>query len=70
MNKHTKKTQWNHPNEKVAPNVSHENFGKVRCSHIIIKHKFSRRPSSWKEANIERTPEEALNIIKCKPDEI
>ncbi|TIA92745.1 hypothetical protein E3P99_00460 [Wallemia hederae] len=33
---------------------------KVRASHLLIKHRGSRRPSSWKEANITRSKEEAL----------
>lgn len=36
---------------------------KVRASHILIKHKDSRRPSSWKEENVTRTKEEALDMI-------
>ena len=37
---------------------------KVRASHLLIKHKDSRRPSSWKEANITRTKEEALKLLQ------
>lgn len=36
----------------------------IRCSHIIVKHKNSRRPSSWKEPNITRTEDEALLLVK------
>lgn len=36
---------------------------KIRASHLLIKHKDSRRPSSWKEANVTRTKEEAMSII-------
>lgn len=36
---------------------------KIRASHLLVKHKDSRRPSSWKEAKITRTKEEALSII-------
>ena len=38
--------------------------GKIRASHLLVKHKDSRRPSSWREANITRTKEEALDIIR------
>jgi NIMA-interacting peptidyl-prolyl cis-trans isomerase 1 len=31
----------------------------VRASHLLIKHAQSRRPSSWKEAVVTRSPEEA-----------
>ncbi|CEQ38906.1 SPOSA6832_00390 [Sporobolomyces salmonicolor] len=37
---------------------------KVRASHLLIKHSGSRRPSSWKEANITRSKEEAVDILK------
>ena len=29
--------------------------GMVRASHLLVKHRDSRRPSSWKEPNITRT---------------
>ncbi|XP_065304298.1 peptidyl-prolyl cis-trans isomerase NIMA-interacting 1-like [Dermacentor albipictus] len=37
---------------------------KVRCSHILVKHRDSRKPSSWREKNITRTKDEALALIK------
>lgn len=36
----------------------------VRASHILVKHRESRRPSSWKEDKITRTKEEALEILE------
>ena len=36
----------------------------VRASHILVKHRESRRPSSWKEEKITRTKEEALEILE------
>ncbi|KAL1977477.1 hypothetical protein VTN31DRAFT_336 [Thermomyces dupontii] len=38
--------------------------GKIRCSHLLVKHRDSRRPSSWREANITRTKEEAIEILR------
>ncbi|CAO1630006.1 unnamed protein product [Parajaminaea phylloscopi] len=38
--------------------------GKVRASHLLVKHAGSRRPSSWKENNITRSPQEAEEIIR------
>jgi len=35
----------------------------IKASHILVKHKDSRRPSSWKEENITRTKEEATEMI-------
>ncbi|PQE18954.1 putative parvulin (peptidylprolyl isomerase) protein [Rutstroemia sp. NJR-2017a BVV2] len=37
--------------------------GKIRASHLLVKHRDSRRPSSWREAEITRTKEEAMSII-------
>ncbi|KAL9485305.1 hypothetical protein ACSS6W_004094 [Trichoderma asperelloides] len=38
--------------------------GKIRAAHLLVKHRDSRRPSSWREAEITRTKEEAMEIIK------
>ncbi|KAK7464478.1 peptidyl-prolyl cis-trans isomerase Pin1 [Stygiomarasmius scandens] len=38
--------------------------GQVRASHLLVKHNGSRRPASWKEANITRSKEEAIDILK------
>lgn len=40
-----------------------EHSGKIRASHLLIKHKDSRRPSSWREPEITRSKEEAKAII-------
>jgi len=37
--------------------------GKIRASHLLVKHKDSRRPSSWREAEITRTKDDAMSII-------
>jgi NIMA-interacting peptidyl-prolyl cis-trans isomerase 1 len=36
----------------------------VRCSHILVKHKDSRRPSSWLEEEVTRTEEEAVVLVQ------
>ncbi|KAG0225331.1 hypothetical protein BGW42_003099 [Actinomortierella wolfii] len=41
-------------------NQSGDSPRKVRVSHLLVKHKDSRRPSSWRESTITRTKEEAL----------
>ncbi|XP_077986562.1 peptidyl-prolyl cis-trans isomerase NIMA-interacting 1-like [Glandiceps talaboti] len=56
LNIHTKQSQW----EKPTPPSSDT----VRASHLLVKHRQSRRPSSWKEENITRSKEEALEILK------
>jgi len=45
----------------ASPNTD----GKIKCSHLLVKHKDSRRPASWRESNITRTKEEALNRIRA-----
>jgi len=37
--------------------------GKIRASHLLIKHKDSRRPSSWREAEITRSKDDAMSIL-------
>jgi len=44
--------------------------GQVRASHLLIKHSGSRRPSSWKESNITRSKEEAIEILRRLEAEI
>jgi len=58
LNTYTKQSQWEIPTEKASK------ANQVRCSHLLVKHKDSRRPSSWRETNITRTKEEALEILE------
>jgi NIMA-interacting peptidyl-prolyl cis-trans isomerase 1 len=41
------------------------NDEKIRCSHLLIKHRGSRRPSSWKESEITRSKEDAIEILRA-----
>jgi NIMA-interacting peptidyl-prolyl cis-trans isomerase 1 len=43
---------------------------KIRAAHLLIKHKDSRRPASWREANITRTKEDARTILEAHEKEI
>lgn len=43
---------------------------KIQASHILVKHRDSRRPSSWREENITRTKDEALEILLGYRDKI
>ena len=38
---------------------------KIRCCHILVKHKDSRKPSSWKQEVVTRTHEEAVSYAKA-----
>lgn len=69
LNCHTKKSQWDRP-DGPAPLEDEEDDDddgssptEVQCSHILVKHAESRRPSSWKEANITRSKGDAFDII-------
>ncbi|XP_068177580.1 peptidyl-prolyl cis-trans isomerase NIMA-interacting 1 [Antennarius striatus] len=55
FNTKTNSSQWERPSGEPD---------KVRCSHILVKHNKSRRPSSWREENITRTKDEAMEIIQ------
>merc|ERR1719347_202552 len=37
---------------------------KISCRHLLVKHKESRRPKSWKSEEITRSKEEAMAMIK------
>lgn len=37
--------------------------GKIRAAHLLVKHRDSRRPSSWREEKITRPKDEAMGII-------
>lgn len=45
------------PNPPPYPGAAPE--GKIRAAHLLVKHQGSRRPSSWREPNIERTRDDA-----------
>ncbi|XP_028157943.1 putative peptidyl-prolyl cis-trans isomerase dodo isoform X2 [Ostrinia nubilalis] len=57
LNTYTKKSQWERPEAPADP-------GEIRCSHILVKHAESRRPSSWREEKITRTKNEAMDLVK------
>jgi len=73
----TKESTWNEPpnlsDEEIKglpgaeylnqSNVAESHPGQVRASHLLVKHRDSRRPSSWKEATITRTKEDAIAIL-------
>jgi len=44
--------------------------GKIRAAHLLVKHKDSRRPSSWREAHITRSKDEAMDIIQAHEQRI
>lgn len=65
LNVYTKESQWDRP-EKPAEPVSSSGPEQVQCSHLLVKHNNSRRPSSWREENITRTSEDAVQLVKSE----
>ena len=54
----------NNHSSGIAPSDQKQGAdGKIRAAHLLVKHKDSRRPSSWREQNITRTKEEAITIL-------
>uniref|UniRef100_A0A8C4Q3V3 Peptidyl-prolyl cis-trans isomerase n=1 Tax=Eptatretus burgeri TaxID=7764 RepID=A0A8C4Q3V3_EPTBU len=68
FNHTTKRSQWERP--KPGETVGECPGGEVRCSHLLVKHRDSRRPSSWRQENITRTKDEALEMIEDYIDQI
>lgn len=66
LNKYTKQSQWEKPGSPapVDDEDEYDSPKEVQCSHILVKHKDSRRPSSWREEEITRTKEEAIQILR------
>ena len=54
----------NHSASSGAASAPAGTEGKIRAAHLLVKHRESRRPSSWREADITRSKEEALEIIR------
>lgn len=72
-NKQTGESRWEPPTstkgEDNTEDTSNTNK-KVHAYHLLVKHFKSRRPSSWREAAITRTADEALEILKTYKDQI
>lgn len=64
MNKYSQKSQWERPTEPAKKPEKPEKSEQVRCFHLLVKHKDVRRPSSWREAVITRTKDEAVEVVK------
>jgi NIMA-interacting peptidyl-prolyl cis-trans isomerase 1 len=60
LNIYTKESQWDRPTTEANTKDNE----KIRCSHLLVKHNQSRRPSSWREEKITRTKEEARELVE------
>lgn len=58
-------SEENHTDAESKETVVKDDGVKIRCSHILVKHKDSRNPSSWKQEAITRTREEAISYAKA-----
>lgn len=53
-----------HSSRGVAPaNVAHSG-DKIRAAHLLVKHRDSRRPASWREPTITRSKKSAEDLIR------
>jgi NIMA-interacting peptidyl-prolyl cis-trans isomerase 1 len=59
-----------HSSKGAAPAHMAPQDGKIRCAHLLVKHKDSRRPASWREPRITRSKEEAKELIEQYLDQI
>ncbi|GAU92254.1 hypothetical protein RvY_04358 [Ramazzottius varieornatus] len=64
FNTETQESRWTVPTEEEARSARSNQTSQVRASHILAKHRDSRRPSSWRQENITRSKDEALAIIE------
>eukprot|EP01135_Chromosphaera_perkinsii_P004674 Nk52_evm23s293 gene=Nk52_evmTU23s293 len=63
----TKESVWERPTQPAGGGSGGGSSGsssQVRASHLLVKHRDSRRPSSWKEKEITRSKEDAIDILK------
>ncbi|NWJ05090.1 PIN1 isomerase, partial [Crypturellus undulatus] len=61
----TNASQWERPSGgRNGPGEP----ARVRCSHLLVKHNQSRRPSSWRQERITRSKDEALELINGKTE--
>ncbi|XP_017773995.1 PREDICTED: putative peptidyl-prolyl cis-trans isomerase dodo isoform X2 [Nicrophorus vespilloides] len=69
LNVYTKESQWDVPDKPAEPSGS-SGPEQVQCSHLLVKHRESRRPSSWREDVITRTKDEAFDLVKSYREQI
>ncbi|XP_033207805.1 putative peptidyl-prolyl cis-trans isomerase dodo [Belonocnema kinseyi] len=72
LNTYTKESQWDRPDKPADQSGNGTESGpeEVQCSHLLVKHSGSRRPSSWREENITRSKAEALELINSYREQL
>jgi len=58
-----RKSSNNNKNKEKSKEEGDDQLEKVHCSHLLVKHAGSRRPSSWRTEKITRSIEEALELL-------
>lgn len=59
-----KKFMATHHSTTIAGATVQKPDGKIRAAHLLVKHRESRRPASWRESEITRSKDDAMVIIK------
>lgn len=59
-----------HSSKGVTPANLDNQGDKIRAAHLLVKHRDSRRPASWREPRITRSKEEAIEAIKVYLEQI
>ncbi|KAI0213676.1 putative peptidyl-prolyl cis-trans isomerase dodo [Lamellibrachia satsuma] len=59
LNKYTNESQW----DKPAGPAERQAQDQVQCCHLLVKHRDSRRPSSWRQEKITKSKEEAMEEL-------
>lgn len=65
LNIYTKESQWDPPTSPAE-----RNSDKVQCSHLLVKHRESRRPANHKGETITRSKEDALDLLEGYAEKI
>lgn len=61
--------QQQQPQAQAQP-AAPQQAGKIRAAHLLVKHRDSRRPASWREAEITRSKDEAREILAAYEERI
>jgi NIMA-interacting peptidyl-prolyl cis-trans isomerase 1 len=59
-----------HSSKGISASTFGNQQGKIRAAHLLVKHRDSRRPASWREAKITRSIEEARQQIQMYEKQI
>lgn len=65
LNIYTKESQWEMPTGPASREAA-----TVDASHLLVKHRESRRPASWRCDNITKSKDEALAELEKFEDQI